>query len=171
MWVMCPLLGTRVFSFFSGSNISIIQWLSKCPSGVNTGPLKGQDQAQLRCFFGQRNWPKCHSVTIQSLEWNRGGCNPWLCCPLATWTFVPFWASFLFCQTGTTCSWQGLCVQKRSQLKKGPWAARVARRFSTVFSPGPDPGAPGLSPTSGSLHGAWFSLCLSLSLSFCVSHE
>ena len=46
-----------------------------------------------------------------------------------------------------------------------------------AFGPGCDPGDPGLSPTSGCLHGACFSLCLclcltlSLSLSLCVSHE
>ena len=38
---------------------------------------------------------------------------------------------------------------------------------SAVFSPGCDPGVPGSSPTSGSLHGACFflPLCLCLSLS------
>ena len=50
-------------------------------------------------------------------------------------------------------------------------AAQVARRFSATFSPGRDPGVPGLSPTSGSLQGACFSLCLCLCLSLCVSHE
>ena len=53
-----------------------------------------------------------------------------------------------------------------------PW---VAQRFSATFSPGHDPGGLGSSPTSGSLHGACFSLCLclcfSLSLSLYVSHE
>ena len=44
-------------------------------------------------------------------------------------------------------------------------------KFSAAFSPGCDPGVPGLSLTSGSLHGACFSLCLSLCLSLCVSHE
>ena len=33
-------------------------------------------------------------------------------------------------------------------------AAQVAQQFSTAFSPGCDPGDPGLSPTSGSLRGA-----------------
>ncbi len=45
-------------------------------------------------------------------------------------------------------------------LKKSLGAARVAQRFSAAFSPGPDPGDQGSSPTSGSLHGACFSLCL-----------
>ena len=51
--------------------------------------------------------------------------------------------------------------------------ARVAQQFSTAFSPGPDPGDLGLSPTSGSLVGpaSPFALCLCLSLSLFVSHE
>ena len=40
-------------------------------------------------------------------------------------------------------------------------AARVAQRFSAAFSPGRDPGVPGSSPTSGSLH---WSLLLPLCL-------
>ena len=44
------------------------------------------------------------------------------------------------------------------------WAAWVTQQFGTAISPGPDPVERGLSPTSGSLHGACFSLCLSLSL-------
>ena len=43
-------------------------------------------------------------------------------------------------------------------------AALVAQRFSAICSLGPDPGDTGSSPTSGSLCGACFSLCLSLSL-------
>ena len=50
-------------------------------------------------------------------------------------------------------------------------AAGVAQRFSATFSPGGDTGDPRSSPTSGSLHGACFSLwlCLCLSLSLCLS--
>ena len=58
--------------------------------------------------------------------------------------------------------------------KEEIWAARVAQWFNTVFSLGHDPGDPGWSPTSGSLHGACFSLCLYLCLSLSplfVSHE
>ena len=41
-----------------------------------------------------------------------------------------------------------------------------------AFDPGSDPGVPGLSPTSGSLYGACFSLSyVSVSLSLCVSHD
>ena len=47
--------------------------------------------------------------------------------------------------------------------------------LAPAVSPGPDPGVPRLSPSSGSLHGACVSLCLCLcpplSLSLCVSHE
>ena len=43
-------------------------------------------------------------------------------------------------------------------------AAQVAQQFSATFGSGRDPGDLGSSPTSGSLHGACFSLCLSLSL-------
>ena len=50
-----------------------------------------------------------------------------------------------------------------------PW---VAQQLVPAFSPGCDPRVPGSSPTSGSWHGACFSLCLclylSLSLSVCV---
>ena len=38
-----------------------------------------------------------------------------------------------------------------------------------AFSPGRDPGVPGLNPTSGSLHGTCFSLCLCLCLSLSMS--
>ena len=44
------------------------------------------------------------------------------------------------------------------------WTSRVAQRFSTAFSPGPDPGDLGSCPTLGSLHGACLCLCLFLSL-------
>ena len=47
--------------------------------------------------------------------------------------------------------------------------ALVAQRFSAAHSPGPDPGDPGLSPMSGSLHEACFSLCLCLCLSLSLS--
>ena len=45
--------------------------------------------------------------------------------------------------------------------------------LAPAFGPGHDSGVPGSSPTSGSLHGACFSLCLCLclSLSLWVSHE
>ena len=53
------------------------------------------------------------------------------------------------------------------------WAARVAQQFSPTFGLGHGPGDPGLSPPSGTLHGAClsFCLCLCLSLFLCVSHE
>ena len=51
------------------------------------------------------------------------------------------------------------------------WAALVAQRFSATFSLGCDPGDPGSSPMSGSLHEACFSFCLCLCLSLCVCHE
>ena len=50
---------------------------------------------------------------------------------------------------------------------RGVRAARVAQRFSATFGPGLILETRGSSPTSGSLHGTCFSLCLSLS----VSHE
>ena len=50
-------------------------------------------------------------------------------------------------------------------------AAQVAQRFCAAFSPGCDPGDLGLSPVSGSLHGACFSLCLCLCFSLSVYHE
>ena len=45
-------------------------------------------------------------------------------------------------------------------IKHNKWAAQVAQQFSAAFIPGPDPGDQGSSPTSSSLHGACFSLCL-----------
>ena len=50
-------------------------------------------------------------------------------------------------------------------MKKQMGAAGVAQWFSATFGPGHDPGDPGSSPASGSLHGACFSLCLCLCLS------
>ena len=49
------------------------------------------------------------------------------------------------------------------------WAAQVAQWFGASFSPEPDPGDPGLGPMSGSLHGAYFFLCLGLCLSLSLS--
>ena len=72
----------------------------------------------------------------------------------------------------------GACVRRGHgrRCDPGQWqkswgqAALVVQRFSTAFSPGCDPGDPGSSPMSGSLHGACFSLCLCcVSLSVC--HE
>ena len=62
-----------------------------------------------------------------------------------------------------------LLLQKQSKVECR--AARVAQRFSAAFSPGRDPGDPGLSPMMGSPCGACFSLCLCLclSLSLCLS--
>ena len=53
-------------------------------------------------------------------------------------------------------------------IKRTSGTARVVQQFSTAFSAGRDPGVPGSSPTSGSLHGACFSLCLCLCLCVCV---
>ena len=52
-------------------------------------------------------------------------------------------------------------------------AAQVAQWYGIGFGPEPDPGDLGLSPMSGSLRGACFSLCLCLCLSvcLCVSNE
>ena len=50
--------------------------------------------------------------------------------------------------------------QDRLLFKTCQGAARVAQRFSATFNPGCDHGDPGLSPASGSLHGA----CLILNL-------
>ena len=43
--------------------------------------------------------------------------------------------------------------------------------LAPAFHPGHDPGLSGSSPTSGSLQGACFSLCLCPYLSLCASHE
>ena len=48
--------------------------------------------------------------------------------------------------------------RRPSILKASDWAAQVAQWFSATFGPGYDSGDLGLSPTSGPLHGAWFSL-------------
>ena len=62
----------------------------------------------------------------------------------------------------TFCSSEGTSKSLRE-------AAGVTQWFSTTFSSGCDPGDPGSSPTSGSLHGAYFSLCLCLCFSPSVS--
>ena len=54
-------------------------------------------------------------------------------------------------------------------LEKKHRAALVPQRFSAACSLGRDPGDPGLSPISGSLHAACFSLCLCLCLSLILS--
>ena len=52
-----------------------------------------------------------------------------------------------------------------AKRKEFVWAARVAQRFSAIFSPGHDPRVLESSPASSSLHGACVSLCLGLCLS------
>ena len=78
----------------------------------------------------------------------------------------------------TSSPWVG--ILQFHPKKKGKYstisilrAVWVVQHFSTAFSPWPDPGDPGSSPASGSLHGACFSLCLCLCLSLClcISHE
>ena len=49
--------------------------------------------------------------------------------------------------------------------------APVVQRFSAACSLGCDPGDPGWSPTSGFLHGACFSLGLSVSLSLSLMNK
>ena len=71
------------------------------------------------------------------------------------------------CGLGQFTSPVRACLLVYKVKRQDPW---VAQRFSTAFSPGPDPGDPGSSPTSGSLHGACFSLsCVSASLSLSLS--
>ena len=52
-------------------------------------------------------------------------------------------------------------------------AAWVAQQFSAAFSPGPDPGDLGLSPTweAPCMEPASPSACVSASVCVCVSHE
>ena len=86
---------------------------------------------------------------------------------------VFFWVLLIWFGTAKTQSWTSSAIHEFSSWfvasKQSIWAARVAQRFSSAFSPGPDPGDLGSSPTSGSLHGACFSLCLCLCLSLSVS--
>ena len=60
---------------------------------------------------------------------------------------------------------QGICHNLYSQ------DALAGQRFSAAFSSGRDPRVRGSSPTSGSMHGACFSLCPCLCLSLSVLHE
>ena len=57
-----------------------------------------------------------------------------------------------------------VCLQQTYQgmLEESRRAAGMAQQFSAAFGPGYDPGDLGSSPMSGSLHGAYFSLCLCL---------
>ena len=71
-------------------------------------------------------------------------------------------------QAGDIVSQNSNCVSQ-TPSKSLFRAARVAQQFSAAFSPGCDPGDPGSSPTSGSLHGAHFSLCLCLCLILSLS--
>ena len=57
----------------------------------------------------------------------------------------------------------------QSVLKVWQWVAQVAQWFGAAFSPRCGPGDLGSSPTSGSLHGACFSLCLCLCLPLSLS--
>ena len=51
-------------------------------------------------------------------------------------------------------------------FKRAPWGSPGwLRGLAPAFGPGCDPGVPGSSPASGSLRGAYFSLCLCLCLS------
>ena len=93
---------------------------------------------------------------------------------LSIWVYMIFlMISFIlntFCRNTTeailnfTASYQeGVCYKIFKKHKKGLLSGCLRLRAW--------PKSPGMSPTSGSLHGAWFSLCLCLCLSVCVSHE
>ena len=97
---------------------------------------------------------------------------PSLLTPLA----LPLEICYTFCDCPTVRGYRVLCFIRSclfpcSVLKvftayistQGIRAARVAQRFSAAVGPGRDPGVPGSSPKSGSLHGAHFSLSPSLS--------
>ena len=60
-------------------------------------------------------------------------------------------------------------IVREMQFKTTMRAAWVAQRFGTAFGPRCNLGAPGSSPTLGSLHGACSSLCLCLCLSLSLS--
>ena len=77
-------------------------------------------------------------------------------CNICVYVFAHLWRCYY--------KFQG---QKLSQL----WDPWVAQRlgWAPAFGPGRDPGDMGSSPTSGSLHGTRFSLCLCLCLSLCLS--
>ena len=108
--------------------------------------------------------------------------------PVASWDSSPTKASeanscpktaspSLLWRLDPTCPWESWVPSKplapsqeppktlhphpqNTQMPGDPWGAQ---RFNTNFSPGHDLGVLGLSPASGSLHGACFSLCLCLS--------
>ena len=63
-----------------------------------------------------------------------------------------------------TMEWGGVEPYKKTTLGIPGWPSGLV----PAFGPGRDPGDLGLNPTSGSLHGACFSLCLCLCLSLSV---
>ena len=76
----------------------------------------------------------------------------------------------IFCEhvgSGVSPSVEATGFQKKDMRGIPGWLSSLA----PAFGPGLDPGVRGSSPTSGSLHGACFSLCLCLCLSLYVYHE
>ena len=97
----------------------------------------------------QGHWAEARSSTVKHirlLAQNTEEINSHICCPGTTFLsrFTPHQNS----KTGTPVWLSGL---------------------APAFGPRHDPGVPGSSPTSGSLHGACFSLCLCLCLSLSLS--
>ena len=107
-----------------------------------------------------------------------------LCLPIKyTYTFMYVW---MYTPTYThKYTPQKICVSFVFSDNFGPWGTHYQVELLNLHfkildmgqpgcrDPGRDPGDPGWSLMSGSLHGACFSLCLCLCLSpsMCVSHE
>ena len=91
-------------------------------------------------------------------------------------TCIPMFAEILFLIAKLLKQFKHPSIGER--IRRGCGDPQVAQRFSATFGPGHDPGVPGPSTTSGSLHGACFSLCLCRcvsahppSLSLSLSHK
>ena len=75
------------------------------------------------------------------------------------------------CGVRRECSWRTYSSHKTWSLNIFLGMPGWLSGWASAFDSGHDPGVTGSSPTSGSLHGAYFSLCLCLclSLSLCLS--
>ena len=101
--------------------------------------------------FGITPWAKGrHSTTEPSM------------CPRISWCWFKGYKPF------KKCNYKILAYKWGSE--KSTWGTRGwLSGWTSTFGSGCDPGVLGLSPTLGSLQGAYFSLCLCLCVSLCLS--
>ena len=100
------------------------------------------------------------------LWWFSGGLTQKCFYPILSYTFSHGTQYLIYCPippwSHTLCSHCMFCVLDKRMTGIPGWLSGLV----PAFGPGHDPGVPGSSPASGSLHGACFCLCLCVCVSW-----